>query len=80
MCPHEPEGKCGHTNQIMTAHVTCMTGPMKLYEICAYIFNFVKSHDIILCNTSSTPKSHFLQMWKICWAKLPHFLLFSRIP
>ena len=59
MCPHEPKGKCGHINQIMTARVTCMTGPMKLYEICAYIFNFVKSHDIILCNTSSTPKSHF---------------------
>ena len=59
MCPSKPEGECGYINQIMTAHVTCVTGPVKLYEICACIFNFVKLHDIMLCNTSNTPKSHF---------------------
>ena len=26
MCPHEPEGECGHINQIITVHVTCVTG------------------------------------------------------
>ena len=26
MCPHEPEGECGHINQIMTANVMCVTG------------------------------------------------------
>ena len=26
MCPHEPEGECGHINQIMNANVTCVTG------------------------------------------------------
>ena len=59
MCPSKPEGECGYINQIMTAHVTCVTGPVKLYEICACIFNFVKSHDLMLCSTSDTPKSHF---------------------
>ena len=24
MCPHKPEGECGHINQIMTVHVTCV--------------------------------------------------------
>ena len=24
MCPHKPEGECGHINQIMTAHVACV--------------------------------------------------------
>ena len=45
MCPREPEGECGH--QITTSHATCVTGPVKLYEICACIFNDVKSHDIM---------------------------------
>ena len=48
MCPHEPEGECGHINQIMTAHVTCVTGPVTgsvtinhVSGINCQIFNFV---------------------------------------
>ena len=28
ICSYKPDGECGHINQIMTAHVTCVTGPM----------------------------------------------------
>ena len=35
MCPHEPEGDCGHINQIMTAHVTCVTGPVTINHVSA---------------------------------------------
>ena len=35
MCPHELEGDCGHTNQIMTAHVTCVTGPVTVNHVSA---------------------------------------------
>ena len=44
MCPHEPEGKCGHTNLIMTVHVTCVTGCVTINHvnvINCQIFNFV---------------------------------------
>ena len=45
MCPHEPEGECGHINQIMTAHITCVTGPVTINHVSAInfqIFNFVR--------------------------------------
>ena len=45
MCPHEPEGECGHINQIMTAHITCVTGPVTINHVSAIncqIFNFVQ--------------------------------------
>ena len=35
MCPHEPEGECGHINQIMTAHVTRVTGPVIINHVSA---------------------------------------------
>ena len=33
MCPHKPEGECGHINQIMTVHVTCVTGPVTINHV-----------------------------------------------
>ena len=30
MCPYKPEGEYGNINQIMTAHVTCVTGPVTI--------------------------------------------------
>ena len=33
MCPHEPEGECGHINQIMTVHVTCLTGTVIINHV-----------------------------------------------
>ena len=33
MCPHEPEGKCRRINQIITAHVTCVTGPVTINHV-----------------------------------------------
>ena len=33
MRPHEPEGECGHINQIMIAHVTCVTGPVTINHV-----------------------------------------------
>ena len=30
MYMHKPEGECGHINQIMTAHVTCVMGPVTI--------------------------------------------------
>ena len=39
MCPHEPEDDCGHTNQIMTAHVKCVTGPVTVNHVyCTHIY------------------------------------------
>ena len=49
----EPEGECGHINQITTAHVTCVTGPMtinlvnaincKILTLCYYNFIFIQT-------------------------------------
>ena len=33
MCPHKPESEYGHINQIMTAHVTCVTGPVTINHV-----------------------------------------------
>ena len=44
MCPYEPEGECGYINQIMTVHVTCVTGPVTINnvsDINCQIFNFM---------------------------------------
>ena len=44
MCPCEPEGECGYINQIMTVHVTCVTGPVTINnvsDINCQIFNFM---------------------------------------
>ena len=44
MYMHKPEGECGHINQIMTAHVTCVTGPVTINHantINCQIFSFV---------------------------------------
>ena len=44
MCPHKPEGECGHINQIMTVHVTGVTGPVTINYVSAIncqIVNFV---------------------------------------
>ena len=44
MCPHEPECECGHINQIMTAHVTCVTEPVTINHVSAIdhqVFNFI---------------------------------------
>ena len=49
MCPHKPEGECGHINNIMTAIVTCVTGPVTINHVSAVncqIFNFVLIYDI----------------------------------
>ena len=35
MCPHEPEGECGHINKFITAHVTCVTGPVTINHMSA---------------------------------------------
>ena len=35
MCPHEPEGECEHINQIMTTHITCVTGPVTVNHVSA---------------------------------------------
>ena len=35
MRKHVPEGKCKHNNQIMTAHVTCVTGPVTINHVSA---------------------------------------------
>ena len=42
MCP--PEGEGGYINQIMTVHVTCVTGPVTIKHVSAINgqnFNFV---------------------------------------
>ena len=44
MCPHEPEGECGHINQNMTAHVTCVTGPVTINNVS----NKLQLHAIII--------------------------------
>ena len=44
MYMHKPEGECGHINQIMTAHVTCVMGPVTINHantINYQIFSFV---------------------------------------
>ena len=44
MCLHKPEGECGHIIQIMTVHVTCVTGPVTINHVSAIncqIINFV---------------------------------------
>ena len=33
MSPHEPDGECGLINQVMTAHVTCVTGPVTINHV-----------------------------------------------
>ena len=35
MHPHEPEGECVHVNQIMTAYVKCVTGPVTINHMLA---------------------------------------------
>ena len=35
MCSHEPEGECGHIKQIMTVHVTCVTGTVIINHVSA---------------------------------------------
>ena len=55
MCPHKPEGEYGHINQIMTVHVTCVTGPVTInhvsnklshFQLCAIITIYVYTNSI----------------------------------
>ena len=44
MCPLELEGECGHTNQIMTTHVTCVTWSVTINHVSEINCNFVLSY------------------------------------
>ena len=35
MCPHKREGECGHINQVLAVHVTCVTGPVTINNVSA---------------------------------------------
>ena len=35
MCLHESKGEYGHINQIITVHVTCVTGPVTINYLSA---------------------------------------------
>ena len=45
MCPHEPEGECGHINQIITAHDTCVIRPVTINHMhtinCQLYYTFI---------------------------------------
>ena len=58
MCPHEPEGECGRINQIMTVHVTCVTGPVTINHVSAINCNFVLSYFSTLCTIHCQWRSH----------------------
>ena len=51
MCRLELEGECGHTNQIMTAHVTCVTWSVTINHVSGINCNFVLSYFSTICSS-----------------------------
>ena len=50
MCPHGPECEWGHVNQVITAHVICVTEPVTINHVS--VINYQVFNSVYLPNSN----------------------------